>query len=552
MDYNYLADLLYPDVKKDISYYEGLYKKRDLSDGAFVTRFAPSPTGKLHIGNLYAAFTSEIMAKSTNGVFYLRIEDTDQKREIENGVQEILDDLASINLSIDEGPNNGGNYGPYIQSERLEIYRTFAHYLVSKGKAYPCFCSQEYIDQMRSTQEKNKERIGYYGKYAKCRDLKIDEIKENLKLNKPYTLRLRSNGDYNKKVILKDAVKGKIEFPQNDVDSVLIKSDQTPLYHFAHVVDDYLMRTTHVVRDESWLSSYPLHAELFYDFGFPMPIYAHIAPVNKKEENGNVRKISKRKDPESRIEYYALEGIPSEVIQIYLASLMDSSFELWYLNNPDKRIDEYKFSFSNMSKSSPLFDLDKLYNISSSYFSRLKASDVYDKALEFNSKYDNEFYLLLKKYKDYSISVLNIEREIPRPRKDIKSYSSIKSIIDYMYDELFINPYDNIEIKSYYSDLPLEYYINNVYDINDTKEVWFNKIKDMCHLFGFASNTKEYKDSSSDYVGSVSDLCEIMRVALTAKTMTPDLYEILKLLGTKRVNERFNNFKEFLNKNKTV
>lgn len=544
-----LADLMFPNVKRDPEYYEKLYPERDLPEGAVVSRFAPSPTGFVHMGSLLAAFIESKVPKETNGVFYLRIEDTDGKRSVENGVQGIIDDLNNFEIKIDEGVVSEneqiGKYGPYIQSERKEIYDTYAKYLVEQGLAYPCFCTQEEIDETRKMQELNKERIGIYGSYAKCRFLTNEERAEKIRNGVPYIIRLKSPGDFNKKIVLNDLVRGKIEFPENDMDIVLIKSDGLPLYHFAHAIDDHLMRTTHVLRGEEWISSTPVHLQLFQVLGFKPPKYAHLGVIMKVDEDGTRRKLSKRKDPEAAVSFYHQQGIPVEAVKLYLMTIANSNFEGWWDQNPTLGIDDFKFDFKKMSVSGSLFDLEKLLNISRSYISRLKASDVYDKALVWAKEFDQDFASLLEKYKDYSIAILNIEREQKKPRKDFESFSAIKKNIWYMYDELFIDnlTYDfgKIQDKEEIKTI-LKLYIDKYYSENDDKETWFNKIKELSNELGYCTDMKEYKANPDNYKGSVADISTVIRVAVTTSSTTPDLYEILKSLGRERIQNRFNKF----------
>ncbi len=545
MNYKELANLLFPDVKNTIEYYENKYPKRNLKENAVVTRFAPSPTGFVHIGGLLASFIERKVAKQTNGVFYLRIEDTDQKREILQGIERIISDLNDYEIEFDEGPLNGnsekGNYGPYIQSKRKEIYHTFVKHLIELGKAYPCFMTEEKVDKIRKDQECNKERIGIYGKYSKCSCYTYDEIKKRLDNNEKYVIRLKSSGNFSNKRVFNDLVKGDIEMPENDLDIVLIKSDGLPMYHFAHLVDDYLMRTTHVIRGDEWLSSLPIHIELFETFGFNPPKYAHISPL-MKNDNGSIRKISKRKDPEAAVSFYSEKGIPTEAVKIYLATVSNSNFEMWYEKNLDKTIDDFQFEFNKISSSGSLFDMEKLLNISRNYISKLKAKDLYEKILEWSKKYDKELEKFLNDYKEYSINILNIEREVERPRKDIACYSDVKKEISYMFDELF--EYDKIEIKEFYDSEIVKDYINNYFNENDDKSTWFNKVKEFANKNGFASEVKEYKLNPDNYKGHVGDVCELIRVVATGRTMTPDLYEILKLLGKDKILKRTDIFKD--------
>ncbi len=544
-----LAELMFPNVKHGVDYYEALYPERNLPEGAVVSRFAPSPTGFVHMGSLLSAFIASKVPKETNGVFYLRIEDTDGKRSVENGVQGIIDDLNNFDIKIDEGvvseTEQIGKYGPYIQSERKEIYDTYAKHLVEEGLAYPCFCTQEEIDETRKMQELNKERIGIYGSYAKCRFLTNEERAEKIKNGVPYIIRLKSPGNFNKKIVLNDLVRGKIEFPENDMDIVLIKSDGLPLYHFAHVIDDHLMRTTHVLRGEEWISSTPVHLQLFQVLGFKTPKYAHLGVVMKIDEDGTRRKLSKRKDPEAAVSYYHQKGIPVEAVKLYLMTIANSNFEGWWDQNPTLGIDDFKFDFKKMSVSGSLFDLEKLLNISKSYISRLKASEVYEKALAWAKEFDTEFATILEKYKDYSISIFNIEREQKKPRKDFESFSSIKSNIWYMYDEYFNNDVtynfgkitDKEEVKTI-----LKTYIEKYYDAADDKDTWFHKIKELTEELGYCADMKAYKENPDMYKGSVADISTVIRVAATTSSMTPDLYEILKLLGKDKIISRFYRF----------
>lgn len=541
MNYKELAELLYPEVTTTIEDLEKMYPERNLPEGAEVCRFAPSPTGRMHMGNMYAAFIPEVFAHQSNGVFILRIEDTDEKRSIENGIEHIVNDLGEFNYIIDESPVTGGNYGPYKQRDRLNIYHTVAKYLVSIGRAYPCFCTEEELTEMRTHQEDIKDRIGYYGHYAKCRNLSMEEIKKHIKNKDKWVLRLKSMGDFNKKVEFNDLIKGKLELPENDIDQVLIKSDGVPPYAFAHVCDDHYMRVTTVTRDDSYISSLTYHLEIWDACGFKAPKFAHLLPLNKKDGD-KVRKISKRKDPEAAVAFYHERGIPVEAIKLYFATLVNSNFEEWFMANPDKTYKDFKFTFDKMSTSGSLYDLEKLINISKNYISRLKAEEVFNLVDAWSRTYDKEFNELINKYKDYTINVLNIEREVERPRKDIESFSAVKREIGYMYDELFFNEEKTFERKDYYSKELLEYYIDNVYDEADDKQTWFNKIKEMCPKFGFASETKEYKKNPENYKGSVAHACEVIRVSVTNRTMSPDLYEILKLLGKDRIKERISKF----------
>ena len=528
MDNKDLANIIFPNAK-EISYYEEKYPERNLKEGAIVTRFAPSPTGFVHIGGLYQSLVAKKMANQTEGVFFVRIEDTDQKREVENGVKEILDSLDDYGLSPDEtiglDGKDKGNYGPYLQSARKEIYESYAKYLIEKGMAYPCFCTQEELETIRENQTKAKERTGYYGKWTKCRNMPIDMAIDKIKNGVPYIIRLKSPGNPDKKIKHKDAIKGNIEFPENDQDVIIIKSDGLPTYHFAHAVDDHLMRTNLVIRSDEWVASVPLHLQLFYCLGFKAPKYAHIAPI-MKEDNGNKRKLSKRKDPEAAVSYYKEEGIPKEAVEEYLMNIANSNFEGWRKGNKDKNIDEFKFELNKMGVSGALFDMTKLLDVSKGVISRYTGKQILDYVLEWSKNYDKELHELLTKDLEYSLKIFNIERGKEKPRKDISKWSDVKNNIIYMFDEEFnkIKEYeyqkitDSQEIKKIVSE-----YVSNYFDINDDKETWFNKMKDLAEKLGYAREVKEYKANPENYKGHVGDISTVIRVTLTKRANTPDL-----------------------------
>ena len=544
MDYKELADLIFPNIK-DVSYYEEKYPERNLKEGAMVVRFAPSPTGFVHIGGIFTSVICSKVAKQTDGVFMLRIEDTDQKREVENGVQGIIDALRKFNLSPDEGMINEeesyGNYGPYKQSQRKEIYQSFAKKLIEEKKAYPCFCKQADLDEMRAKQENAKLRPGYYGEWAACRNLGLDEIERRIKNGDEYIIRFKSPGDPEKKIKHHDVVKGNIDFPENDQDIVIIKSDGLPTYHFAHVVDDHLMRTTHVIRGDEWLSSLPVHIQMFQALGIKTPKFAHIAPI-MKEENGAKRKLSKRKDPEAAVEFYAKEGIPSDAAKEYLMNIANSNFEQWRRQNKTSSIDEFDFAINKMSVSGALFDMVKLLDISKSVISRYTKEEVYDAAIEWANEYDNDLKELLEEDKEYTLKVLGIERGNEKPRKDIAKWSELKNNIVYMYDNRFLNEnieytYQNIndkeEIKALVSD-----YLEKYFSLSDDKQTWFDKMKDLAEEHGYAREVKEYKQNPDSFKGHVGDVSTVIRVALTGRQNTPDMYEIMQVLGEESVIAR--------------
>ncbi len=543
-----LADLLLPNVDSDVSYYEEKYPERDLPEGAVVTRFAPSPTGFVHMGSLFASFIEKKAANDSNGVFYLRIEDTDQKREVENGVTGIINDLNNFDITIDEGmlseTEEKGAYGPYTQSKRQDIYQAYVKHLIEDGLAYPCFCSPDEIEETRQIQEKRKQRIGYYGRYAKCRRLTNEEIKEKVSNGEPYIIRFKSPGSFDNKIKVHDLVKGDIEFPENDLDIVILKSDGLPTYHFAHAIDDHLMRTTHVIRGDEWISSLPIHVQLFSSLGFKAPKYAHLSPI-MKEEDGKKRKLSKRKDPEAAVSFYHEKGIPVPAVKLYLMTIANTNFEQWYDANKEKGLDDFKFDFKKVSGSGSLFDVDKLYNISKNYISYLKASEVYEGTLKWAKEYDEEFATILERHADYAAKLFNIEREQKKPRKDYSCFSMIKSQIWYMFDELYQNVTDydfkTIQDKDEINHI-LDLYLNKYYHAEDDKETWFNRLKDLSEELGYAKEVKQYKENPDAYKGHVGDISMVLRVALTSRSMTPDLYELMHLLGEERVKERYLTF----------
>lgn len=544
MGYKELADLIFPDAK-EISYYEEKYPERNLKEGAIVTRFAPSPTGFMHIGGLYQSLVAKKMAKQTDGIFFVRIEDTDQKREVENGVNEILDSLEYYDLSPDETLGKDckdiGEYGPYIQSKRKEIYQAYAKNLIEKGLAYPCFCSQDTLNEIRENQEKSKQRTGYYGTWTRCRNMPVDMAIEKIKNGEPYIIRLKSCGNPDKKIKHKDVIKGGIEFPENDQDVVIIKSDGLPTYHFAHIVDDHLMKTNLVIRSDEWVSSVPLHLQLFYMLGFKAPKYAHIAPI-MKEENGNKRKISKRKDKEAAVSYYKQAGIPRAAVIEYLMNIANSNFEAWRKGNKDKSIDEFKFEINKMGVSGALFDMTKLLDVSKTVISKYSADEVLNSVLTWANEYDKDLYELLSKDKEYSLKIFGIERGNAKPRKDIAKWSDTKESIIYMFDDKFLNSnieydYQKVNDKEEIDNI-INKYFEKYFDINDDKQMWFDKMKDLAEEFGYAREVKEYKANPDMYKGHIGDISTVIRVKLTGKSNTPDLYEIMQVLGKESVLKR--------------
>lgn len=539
-----IADLLFPEVSAVPQDLEEKYPPRALPEGARVTRFSPSPTGYLHIGGLFGALADYMTAKATGGVFYLRIEDTDKKREIEDGVSGILEGLRAFGITPDEGvtgfDSETGAYGPYTQSKRVEIYHIVAKDLVRRGLAYPCFCTADELTALREQQEKDGALIrGYFGKYAKCRDLSDEEIEANLRAGKPYVLRFRSDGDENRRVRFDDIVRGKIEFPENIIDEVLLKSDGVPTYHFAHVCDDHFMRTTHVLRGEEWLSSVPKHIALFKACGFRAPKYAHTPLVLKiDEQDGTKRKISKRKDPEAAVSYFVDSGYPKEALIEYLMTLLNSNFEDWRRANPEADIYSFPFNLKKMSVSGALFDLAKLNDISKTVISRMDAQTVFDRTLEWAKTYDAEYAALLENDPQKAIGMMALDRGGKKPRKDIAMWSQVRSYFSYMYPALYEKDYTLPENIDAADAAAILHDYSEVWSPADEKDVWFEKIKALCAPHGFTPNVKEYKQNPDAFKGHVGDVSTVIRIAVTGRTNTPDLCTILQLLGEETVHAR--------------
>ncbi len=552
-DLKKIAALIFPDIDKTPDDYDKYYPPRALKEKAEVTRFAPSPTGFLHIGGLLASLVSERLAHQSGGVFFLRIEDTDKKREVRDGVSGIINGLSSFGIRCDEGMTGPesftGAYGPYLQSGREKIYQAFAKDLLERGLAYPCFCTEEELSLVRSRQEADKLLPGYYGAFAKCRGLSPADVEQKLKSGLPFVVRLRSNGSEERKITFRDRIKGEIEMPQNITDIVLIKSDGLPTYHFAHAVDDTLMRTTTVVRGDEWISSVPVHLELFSAIGRRRPNYAHIAPIMKETEDGGKRKISKRKDPEAAVDYFLEEGYPPEAVIEYLLNLANSGFEDWRRQNPGAPYGEFPFDIRKMSPSGALFDLVKLNDVSKAVISRFTAEKVLSSVLTWAKARDDGLFRLLSDNPDYALNIFSIDRDVPKPRKDLAKWSDIRPYISYFYDELFDGAYDPPDVEKSVMAAVIRRY-RGLYDPSDEKDVWFDKIKGLCAPFGFASDVKTFKKNPGDYKGHIGDISNIVRVAVTGRRQSPDLYHISKLLGRERLLSRLNRFLTFIGEGK--
>ncbi len=537
---------LFPQSLPTIAEIEAKYPARALEPGQKVTRVAPSPTGWMHLGGIYAGLLCERVAHQSGGVFFLRVEDTDQKRKVEGAVDVITKSLGRYGLFADEGVNEDGvdfgAYGPYTQSLRRDIYQAYAKKLTEEGLAYPCFCVAEDLDLMRKIQEKQGQRPGYYGKYTKCRTLSDEEILANLEAGKPWVLRFKSAGDNEKRMVIKDLLKGDVNMPENDLDIVILKGDGLPTYHFAHAVDDHLMGTTHVVRGDEWLSSVPLHIQLFVALGWKAPKYGHYAPLQKLD-NGNRRKISKRHDPEANIVYFWEKGYPEAALIEYMLNLINASFEDWRRTNPDKSAFEFPVNFNKVSNTAgALLDFQKLHSIAKDVVAKMSATEVCDAVLKWAKEYKPDFAERLEANKDYVTAILNIERNIgKKSRKDLVKWEDVESDIGYFFDDLFhVQPADFAEeLHLTVDDMALvAREFSTVYDAADDKDMWFGKIKEIAAKHGFATDMKAYRENPAAFKGSVSDISNVLRIYLTGRTKSPDLYAIMQIMGTERVRAR--------------
>lgn len=544
-NYNDLAELIFPEVKETIADLEKRYPKRNLPEGAMVTRFAPSPTGFLHTGSLFTSLVSSRYAKQSGGVFYIRLEDTDTKREIAGSGESLIEQLKVFDVIPDEGyisdEKEIGSYGPYKQSNRAGIYKIVIKELMKMGRAYPCFCTAEELAELRKEQEAQKVIPGYYGKYAKYRDFPIDDAIAKINAGDPYIIRFKSMGDHNNKVAFHDEIRGDLLLTENDQDIVILKSDGLPTYHFAHLVDDHFMRTTHVTRGEEWLPSLPIHLELFDTLGFERPKYAHL-PVIMKVENGNKRKLSKRKDLEAAVSYFLTEGYPKYGFVEYLLTIANSNYEAWRNENLDKDYYDFHLQFDKMSLDGALFDVAKVANISKERMAYRKAAVLAKEVEDWAKEYNEEVYNRIISNRDLFISILNIEREKEKPRKDYAKYSDIYPIINFFYDDVYEaidktqlewNPNINKEdIKAV-----LEDYINTI-DMSLNEDDWFNSMKELSVRHGFADNVKVWKKDKEAYKGHVGDVTEMLRLALAGKKNTPNLYCVIQILGKDKVISR--------------
>lgn len=536
-----VASRMFPTIDKTPADYEEMYPLRDLKEGARVTRIAPSPTGYLHIGVLFTATINRLTADASDGVFYFRLEDTDKKREVEGGAEDILKGLSDYAVNIDEGfvaPGEvKGIYAPYQQSKRAEIYHAYVKSLVEQELAYPCFCTPDELSAVRARQEAEKQRTGYYGGFAVCRDLSPDEAIARIEEGQPYVVRLRSPGDESRRIKFDDMIKGTIEMPENDQDIVLLKTDGIPTYHFAHAVDDHLMRTTHVIRGDEWIASVPIHLQLFRVLGFKPPKYVHVSPI-MKDDNGGKRKLSKRKDPEAAVHYYAEQGYPADSVMEYLLTIANSDFEEWRKRNADAPRSAFPFNLKKMSSSGALFDLNKLNDVSKNVIAAMDADQVTEKVVDWAKTYAPDFFARLDRDPAFARGIFAIDRGGNKPRKDLAKWSDAPEYAAYFFEDTFV-PCDELPENIAPADAAAALIAyKTVYDPTQDKQEWFQTIKDVCPGLGFCPEVKEYKKNPEGYKGHAGDISTIIRIAVTGRRNTPDLCSIMQLLGVETVMKR--------------
>lgn len=536
-----LSEAMFPNTVLTPEQMEERYPARTLKEGARVTRIAPSPTGYLHLGVFFTAMINRLTASSTDGLFYFRLEDTDKKREVEGGADDILRGFNTYGLTLDEGfvaPGTVvGDYAPYQQSQRVEIYHVYVKSLVAQGLAYPCFCTEEERLSAREQQEAQKCRTGYYGAFAKCRELSLDEALARVQSGAPYVVRLRSPGDESRRIAFDDMIKGKIEMPENDEDIVLLKSDGVPTYHFAHAVDDHLMRTTHVIRGDEWISSVPKHLQLFRVLGFKAPKYAHVSPI-MKEDNGGKRKLSKRKDPEAAMHFYAQQGYPADSVLEYLLTIANSDFEDWRRCNPSAPRSAFPFNLKKMSVSGALFDMNKLNDVSKNVIAAMDATTVTQAILDWAQKHEPAFYAKLAADRAFAEGIFAIDRGGPKPRKDMAKWSDAPAYAAYFFDDTFESDWELPENIQAADAVAVLHAYKAVYDPAQDKQAWFDTLKALCPSLGFCPEVKEYKKNPDAYKGHVGDISTIVRLSITGRRNTPDLCAIMQLLGIDRAMQR--------------
>ena len=539
MDYQALADLLFPNVTDTPESLEEMYPPRQVPEGAVITRMAPSPTGFVHLGNLVQGLTSERMAHQSGGVLFLRVEDTDAKREVPGAVEVLINTLKHYGIHFDEGATmdgDFGSYGPYRQRQRAAIYHVYAKKLVSEGKAYPCFCTEEELSAMREQQEANKETTGYYGKYAIWRDRSMEDIRAQLDAGNPWVLRFRSTGSIENQFKFDDLVKGKLTITENNVDHVLLKSDGIPTYHFAHAVDDHLMRTTHVVRGDEWLPSLPFHIQLFQALGFRLPKYVHIGPLMKMD-GASKRKLSKRKDPELALTYYKSEGFPVEAVYEYIMTLLNSNYEDWCRANPNAPSTDFKFSPKKLNPAGNLFDYAKLTDVSKNEIAKMDADKVYVLLLDWAKEFDPNFAAKLEANPAYAKRILAVGRGGRKPRKDLAVWKDAKPYMGFFYDEYLEKPEFDDRFDKELIAVALNRFLDS-FDLADDSGVWFEKVKAIATEIGFTTDMKAYKADPAAFPGTVADVSTFIRLAVTGKTNSPDLYTVMQILGYDRTVQR--------------
>ncbi|MBO6280708.1 MAG: glutamate--tRNA ligase [Bacilli bacterium] len=542
-----LAELIFPEIKETIEDLEKRYPERDLPNGAEVTRFAPSPTGFLHTGSLFTSLICHKVAKDTNGVFYVRLEDTDTKREIQGSGEQLLQQLHLFNIDPDEGylgNSEKGNYGPYVQSKRADIYKVVIKYLLEQGLAYPCFCSQEELEDIRKEQEKKKDNPGYYGEYAKCRYLTNEQRKEKILNGEPFVIRFKSSGDHTNKVAVTDLVHGDFEIAQNDLDIVIYKSDGLPTYHFAHVCDDHFMRTTTVIRGEEWIASLPIHVELFAALGWKAPKYAHLPVIMKIGENGNKRKLSKRLDNEAAVSYFLKDGYPSEALVMYLMTIANSNFEEWIFEHHFENMDEFKFSFDKMSLEGALFDMGKVNFFSKEILGKKNKYEIRDMAKAYSQEFNPELYSLICRDEDFFMDIMNIEREKENPRKDYEKFGDLYDRIGFFYNDIYDNLSSNgLSFNEKFNNQVIKEVLTDVRDnlsLEQDEQSWFNNMKEIGEKHGFAPNGKTFKQNPDAYKGTVGDVAEMIRITLSTRKNSPNLYYVMQILKKEECNRRIN------------
>ncbi len=535
MDYQALANLLYPDVTETQEQIEARFPGRNAPEGAVITRMAPSPTGFVHLGNLVQGLTSERMAHQTGGVLFLRVEDTDAKREVPGAVEVLINTLKHYGISFDEGATvdgDSGNYGPYRQRQRASIYHVFAKKLVAEEHAYPCFCTEQELSDMRTQQEANKETTGYYGKYAIWCDRSLEDVKAALDAGMSWVLRFRSTGSIENQFKFDDLVKGKLTITENNVDHVLLKSDGIPTYHFAHAVDDHLMHTTHVVRGDEWLPSLPFHIQLIQTPGFKLPKYVHIGPLMKMDGTSK-RKLSKRKDPELALTFYKAEGFPVEAVYEYLMTLLNSNYEDWRRANPTASANDFKFSPKKLNPAGNLFDYAKLTDVSKNEIAKMDAEKAYTLLTEWAKEFDPDFGAKLSADRDFAVSILAIGRGGKKPRKDLATWKEAKAYMGFFYDEYWQMPEFDPKFAPETVKTVLEKFVQ-CYDYADDAAQWFEKVKVITEEIGFTTDMKAYKADPEAFAGTVADVSTFIRQAVTGKTNSPDLYTVMQILGYDR------------------